>query len=279
MQSVAVYLDGWKLPVNPAKLQFTLPTHSARYELVGAGEAEILQGAKLANIRMEGYFPGRAADGDGMSAGEACERVMNMLQEGQPIRLIYTGKHWDVNLLVSIQSPVFTEVGGSTDIEYRMDFRKWVEVGPELLVKQSARRSAATRQKQKKQPGGSSYTVKAGDTLSHIAQYALGDASRWREIYACNQDNIKNPNLIYVGQVIKMPEGAGLTIPSRATTASSQKKQGGTSSKGKTTSASAPSKQQTVKNDAEGNGKLVVGANLVPGMISAGNMMAGYGRR
>lgn len=32
------------------------------------------------------------------------------------------------------------------------------------------------------------YAVKGGDTLSAIAQKALGDANRWPEIYAANRD-------------------------------------------------------------------------------------------
>lgn len=58
MQDVFVYLDGWKWPLNPASIQFRLPTHSATYELVGAGEAGILQGAKLADIQLKGFLPG-----------------------------------------------------------------------------------------------------------------------------------------------------------------------------------------------------------------------------
>lgn len=48
----------------------------------------------------------------------------------------------------------------------------------------------------------STYTVKKGDTLSGIALKYLGSASKYKELAAIN--NISNPNLIYVGQVIKL---------------------------------------------------------------------------
>lgn len=48
-----------------------------------------------------------------------------------------------------------------------------------------------------------SYTVKSGDTLSAIALRFLGRASRYPEIADLN--NISNPNLIRVGQVLKIP--------------------------------------------------------------------------
>ena len=49
------------------------------------------------------------------------------------------------------------------------------------------------------------YTVKAGDSLSKIAQRELGDASKWHSIYDANRDKISNPDLIHPGQVLTMP--------------------------------------------------------------------------
>ena len=49
------------------------------------------------------------------------------------------------------------------------------------------------------------YVVKAGDTLSKIAQEFYGDASRWNEIFEANKDQIADPNLIRVGQELRIP--------------------------------------------------------------------------
>ena len=48
-------------------------------------------------------------------------------------------------------------------------------------------------------------TVQKGDTLYDIAGKLLGNPNRWPEIYALNTGNIKNPDLIYPGQVLKVP--------------------------------------------------------------------------
>lgn len=65
-----------------------------------------------------------------------------------------------------------------------------------------------------------SYTVKKDDYLKKIAQEAYGDASKWESIYEANKDNIKNPNLIYEGQVFILPDNADVaTVPAAETSA------------------------------------------------------------
>ena|SRR5919201_6071280 len=52
------------------------------------------------------------------------------------------------------------------------------------------------------------YTVVSGDTLSKIAKREYGDADKWHAIYEANRDKIKNPDLIYPGQVLTLPPNA-----------------------------------------------------------------------
>ncbi|EKN42771.1 lysM domain-containing protein, partial [Clostridium botulinum CFSAN001627] len=49
------------------------------------------------------------------------------------------------------------------------------------------------------------HTVSGNDTLWHIAKRYLGDGNKWPQIYNLNKDKIKNPNLIYTGQVLRLP--------------------------------------------------------------------------
>lgn len=51
--------------------------------------------------------------------------------------------------------------------------------------------------------GGTQYTVVKGDCLWNIAKKFLGKGSRYMEI--ANLNNIKNPSLINVGQVLTIP--------------------------------------------------------------------------
>ncbi|MCU7941555.1 MAG: peptidoglycan-binding protein LysM [Candidatus Thiodiazotropha sp. (ex Cardiolucina cf. quadrata)] len=49
------------------------------------------------------------------------------------------------------------------------------------------------------------YTIESGDTLSAIARRFLGKASDYPKIFEANREVIKDPNLIYPGQKIRIP--------------------------------------------------------------------------
>ena len=50
------------------------------------------------------------------------------------------------------------------------------------------------------------YVVVEGDSLSRIAQRRYGDGRKWPRIYEANRDVIKDPDLIYPGQRLRMPQ-------------------------------------------------------------------------
>jgi nucleoid-associated protein YgaU len=53
---------------------------------------------------------------------------------------------------------------------------------------------------------GRTHTVAKGESLSKIAKQYYGDAKQWKKIFEANKDTIKNPDLIFPGQVIKIPD-------------------------------------------------------------------------
>jgi nucleoid-associated protein YgaU len=55
-------------------------------------------------------------------------------------------------------------------------------------------------------PGGRSYTVKSGDTLSAIAKSQYGDASKYNRIFEANRNILSDPDEIKPGQVLNIPE-------------------------------------------------------------------------
>ena len=53
------------------------------------------------------------------------------------------------------------------------------------------------------------HEVQSGDTLSAIAKQHYGDANAYQKIFAANQPMLKDPDDIYPGQVLIIPEQAG----------------------------------------------------------------------
>jgi len=50
-----------------------------------------------------------------------------------------------------------------------------------------------------------SYTVHQGDTLSAIATHAYGSSADWPAIWWANRHQVRNPNMITVGQRLQLP--------------------------------------------------------------------------
>ena len=67
------------------------------------------------------------------------------------------------------------------------------------------REKVAERQREGQAGEAQTYVVEAGDSLSKIAKEFYGDASRWPEIFEANKDQISDPNLIRVGQKLRIP--------------------------------------------------------------------------
>ncbi len=83
--------------------------------------------------------------------------------------------------------------------------------GPNVSQAQQAQKA---QQAEFKSPNGKApegkgelHAVVQGDTMSGIAEAKLGDAQRWGEIAELNPQ-VKNPDLIYPGDQLRMPDGA-----------------------------------------------------------------------
>lgn len=56
------------------------------------------------------------------------------------------------------------------------------------------------------EPEADFYEVKKGDSLSKIAKTYYGDALKYPLIFEANKPMLKDPNLIYPGQVLRVPK-------------------------------------------------------------------------
>ena len=75
----------------------------------------------------------------------------------------------------------------------------------ESLMDNLAAKLKSQQPKATPKPAPEIYEVQPGDSLSKIAKEKLGDINRWQEIFEANKDQIKDPNLIQVGQKLVIP--------------------------------------------------------------------------
>ncbi|NNF04782.1 MAG: peptidoglycan-binding protein LysM [Rhodothermales bacterium] len=50
------------------------------------------------------------------------------------------------------------------------------------------------------------YTIESGDSLSKIAKEQYGDAMKWKALFEANREVIEDPDKIYPGQRIRIPQ-------------------------------------------------------------------------
>ncbi|HAJ56142.1 MAG TPA: hypothetical protein DCL35_00035 [Candidatus Omnitrophica bacterium] len=55
------------------------------------------------------------------------------------------------------------------------------------------------------------YTVEPNDTLGKISLKVYGTAKKWKKIFEANADQLKTPDKIYAGQVLKIPQETDVT--------------------------------------------------------------------
>lgn len=114
----------------------------------------------------------------------------------------------DVNINAVIENYSDWEEDG-TDVWFDIQFKQWRPLTVKKVTRVDTTKKPSTTTKPKTtRPGAApvpvTYKVKSGDTLSGIAAKLLGDSRRWRDIASLN--GLKHPDLIKVGQVLKIPK-------------------------------------------------------------------------
>ena len=102
------------------------------------------------------------------------------------------------DLVVSVKLKQYRDYGTKTVVV------KQVQAPTTLIASASVKVAtvSTTQPREVSKPIKRTHTVVSGDTLWKICKQHLGDGSKYPEIAKLN--GIKNPNLIYPGQVIKL---------------------------------------------------------------------------
>lgn len=225
------YLDKLLLPVAPSKLQLKINNQNKTLTLINEGEINILKKAKLTDVDFEVLIPQVkypfALYKDGFQkATYYLEKLESLKTSQQPFQFIVTrtlpngSMLFDTNMKVSLEDYKVTEQSNEGfDLVVSISLKQYKDYGtktanitfsqpkpnappkPKATVTKPrpAETSPAPKQKAK------THKVVRGDTLWAIAKKFYGNGSQYPKIFNANKDKIKNPNLIYPGQVLTIP--------------------------------------------------------------------------
>lgn len=126
-------------------------------------------------------------------------------QAGSVCRYIVTGT--DVNVAVLLGMVEYGEDDGTNDVSCKLPMTEYRFLSSAVVVRVTQNSQRPADAVSKPQTAGS-YTVKAGDSLWAICQKMYGDGSLAYKLATAN--GVKNPNLIYPGQVLSIPGGTDL---------------------------------------------------------------------
>lgn len=203
------------LPLNPQEIVAQTGARTETISVIELGEIRLPRGVVPARLSWEGIFPGEARRNmpfirNWRPPAELLDILQAWRNSSTRVRLLVTGT--PLNLDVYLESLEHRWSGGYGDCRYQVE---WV-AARELRIYTDAEWQAAAGASgavtapppRPAPPPPATYQVRPGDSLWAIAKRALGDGSRWREIYEANRDAIgPDPNVIQVGVVLRIPGG------------------------------------------------------------------------
>lgn len=218
------YLGKTLLPVAPETLQVKIDSANKTYTLINGGEINVLKTPGLTDVEFDALLPNVkypfAIYKDGfVRAKTFLEVLKNYKQNKESFQFIVTrtlpnGQMlFDTNMTVSLESYTIKEDAKNTglDVEVSIKLKQYREYATKTCtISKKSSKTKASKKKTRSTKGSpkaenQSYTVKKGDCLWNIAKRYYGNGSKYTLIYNANKDKIKNPNLIYPGQVLTIP--------------------------------------------------------------------------
>lgn len=220
------YLGNVLLPVPPEKLELKIGNKNKTYDLINYTEINVLKNAGLTEIEFEILLPNVkypfAMYTNGFQDAKYYLGILENLKINRSAfqfivsRKFPSGKViYDTNIKVALEEYTITEDakdGFDTKVKIKLkQYREYSTKTVQVTIKQykppEPVRVVTTNNTANSTPApsGQNYTVKKGDCLWNIAKKFYGNGSKYTTIYNANRDKIKNPNLIYPGQVFWIP--------------------------------------------------------------------------
>lgn len=204
------------LPINPEKLTISRSAENADLNIIGLGKVARKGEPSLKTLSIESFFPSASSYFFTGVSPSTCIEFINEIWKTENTnnnvaKLVITGIPIPINMYIVIDSFNYDHrAGEEDDIYYTLGLKEYVAYGVKTVkVDLSGLASARAQAAQAVQSSAvRTYVVKKGDCLWNIAKAFSGNGANWPSLYNLNKGVIGgNPNLIYPGQVLTLPEG------------------------------------------------------------------------
>lgn len=195
------------LPVTPSSFEMT---HGMKVETINIhalGDVNIAGYTTLATITIEGMFPAQdyvfalTPTVNITNNYSYIDYFQNWINNRVVIRFIISGTK--INIPVLVEDIKYGEKDGTNDLYYSLTLREYRQVKPIKIESSSSTASNSIRAVAAPPSTAQTYTIQRGDNLSYICRKFYGNANLYNKLAKYN--GIKNPNLIYTGNVLKIP--------------------------------------------------------------------------
>lgn len=218
------YLGNVLLPIPPSKLELKISNNNKTYDLINYSQINVLKNPGLSSLEFEVVLPNTkypfAMYKNNFQNAKYYLGVLENLKVNRSafqfivIRKFPNGKDiFNTNIKVALEEYTITdttEEGFDTKVKIKLkQYKEYSTKKVQVTIKQyrppAVTRTVTTNNTAVVKPSGQNYTVKRGDCLWNIAKRFYGNGAKYTTIYNANRSKIRNPNLIYPGQVLWIP--------------------------------------------------------------------------